>query len=367
MQVKKLLFVTLLVTGPVFAQMPQAPKEALDGVDPVALLSSGKEVIGKTEFKVTRGKFDYLFASAENKAAFEKAPETYEIQLSGACARMQGGVTGNPSDYAVVDGKIYIFGSDDCHKKFVAAPQKFLPKPAPAMPSSAAAVQAGRALLEKVVEAVGGAQPLAAVTAYTEIATQTQQRPTGQVDITTKTIRRFPADVRVERTQTGRPPNAILITDAGGWFLAPDRAYVQNPEARVIQLQEFNRQLLPLLRLRGDADVNVAAVPAETIAGTDVDRVRLKKGGLDVTLNLVKGKAQLHSMSYVGRGLDSEIGDYLVIYSDFREVSGLRLPFAENALFNGSPDSFQTRKIQGIEINPAIDAALFQAPAAGGK
>jgi len=38
--------------------------------------------------------------------AFEKAPEKYEIQLSGACARMGGGVTGNPADYAVVDGEV---------------------------------------------------------------------------------------------------------------------------------------------------------------------------------------------------------------------------------------------------------------------
>ena len=94
-----------LLAAPAHAQMPQ-PKDALDGVDPVALLIQGKEVSGKPEFKVTRGKFDYLFATAENKATFEKNPEKYEIQLSGACARMGGGVTGNPADYAVVDGKI---------------------------------------------------------------------------------------------------------------------------------------------------------------------------------------------------------------------------------------------------------------------
>ena len=142
MRVARLLLVTLFVTTTAFAQMTP-PREALDGVDPVALLTQGKEVMGKAEFKVSRGRFDYLFASAENKAAFEKAPEKYEIQLSGACARMGGGVTGNPADYAVVDGKIYIFGSDDCHKKFVAAPAKFLPKPAPPMPTAAAALRAG--------------------------------------------------------------------------------------------------------------------------------------------------------------------------------------------------------------------------------
>src|SRR3954471_2419380 len=104
MRVARVLFVTMLVTAPALAQMP-ASREALDGVDPVALLTQGKEISGKPRFKVSHGKFEYLFASAENKAAFEKTPEKYEIQLSGACARMGAGVSGNPSDYAVVGGR----------------------------------------------------------------------------------------------------------------------------------------------------------------------------------------------------------------------------------------------------------------------
>src|SRR5215212_11103837 len=59
----------------------------LEGLDPV-MLSQGKEVQGDMKYKVTRGQFQYLFASAENKATFEKDPARYEIQLGGHCARM---------------------------------------------------------------------------------------------------------------------------------------------------------------------------------------------------------------------------------------------------------------------------------------
>ena len=41
--------------------------------------------------------------------------------------------------------------------------------------------------------------------------------------------------------------------------------------------------------------------------------------------------------------------------------------YSERALFNGQPDEFRTRQIKTIEINPAIDAALFKAPPAGGQ
>ena len=152
------LMALLLFALPARAQMAP-PKDALDGIDAVALLTQGKEITGKPEFKVTRGTFDYLFATAGNKAT-------------------------------IVDGKIYIFGSDDCHTKFVAAPAKFLPKPAAAMPTAARDVQAGRALLDKALASLGGAAKVDAVAAYIETASQTQTRPQGQVTLTLKTIRR---------------------------------------------------------------------------------------------------------------------------------------------------------------------------------
>ena len=367
MRVARLLLVTTFVTTTAFAQM--APREALDGVDPVALLTQGKEVVGKPEFKVSRGRFDYLFASAENKATFEKTPEKYEIQLSGACARMGGGVTGNPADYAVVDGKIYIFGSDDCHKKFVAAPAKFLPKPEPPMPTGAADLRTGRELVDKAVAALGGAARIDAVTTYVETSTQTQKRGTADATITIKTMRRLPGDVRAERTMTlgERTQQSVnLLTKDGGWFIAQGQAYPQNPAGLATARQDSGRHLISLLRARGNAGFSAAALPAATIDGTAVDRVRIKNGSVDMTVNLEKKSGQVHSVTFTGRNIEAEIGEYTLVLSDYRDVNGLRLPFSERALFNGAPDAFLSRTLQSIEVNAPLDPALFQPPAAAG-
>ena len=61
----------------------------LEGLDPV-MLSQGKEVQGDMKYKVTRGKFQYIFANAENKAAFEKT-------MSGNSFAQIGKVTKEPS------------------------------------------------------------------------------------------------------------------------------------------------------------------------------------------------------------------------------------------------------------------------------
>jgi len=102
----------------------------LEGLDPVAL-TQGKEVQGDMKYKVTRGRFEYIFANAENKATFEKDPARYEIQLDGACARMGAPTSGDPDLYAVYNGRIYIFGSAECQTLFKATPEKYLEVPAP--------------------------------------------------------------------------------------------------------------------------------------------------------------------------------------------------------------------------------------------
>ena len=97
-----------------------------------------------------------------------------------------------------------------------------------------------------------------------------------------------------------------------------------------------------------------------------VERVRVRLRGLDVTLAIDKS-GLVHSLSFTGRGFESEIGSYVLALGDYRDVSGLRLPFSERALFNGTPDPLLTRTIDGIAINTPLDPALFQPVTGGGQ
>jgi putative intracellular protease/amidase/YHS domain-containing protein len=106
-------------------QQPDAPPEpALNGLDPVALVS-GKELPGDKSLATQRGGFRYLFATDENRKTFEREPARYEIQRNGECAAMAG-VRGNPGLFAVVKGRIYLFGSPACRTSFTAEPEKYL-------------------------------------------------------------------------------------------------------------------------------------------------------------------------------------------------------------------------------------------------
>src|SRR6185369_4645286 len=73
--------ICLSAGGAAFSQSSaQDAVPVLEGLDPVMLVQ-GKEVQGDARITSTRGQFQYMFANVENRSAFEKDPQRYEIQL----------------------------------------------------------------------------------------------------------------------------------------------------------------------------------------------------------------------------------------------------------------------------------------------
>jgi YHS domain-containing protein len=92
---KKLILLALgffLCASPVFAAGEKALVNvdthgvALQGCDPVAFFTQHKPVHGTAQLESTYHTAIYYFASAEDKAAFDKDPAKYEPQFGGFCA-----------------------------------------------------------------------------------------------------------------------------------------------------------------------------------------------------------------------------------------------------------------------------------------
>lgn len=347
-----------------------APVEALDGVDVVRLVTTGKEVFGTGVHRSAYEGMDYLFESAETKTIFDRDPARYAVQMGGLCAYMGGTVTGNPSNYVVHDGRIYIFGTDNCRKAFLASPARYLPPPALPLPSDPRARERGLALIDRVVTAHGGAR-LDAMRSYVEAFSTKQPRPTGAVTIRTTLSWTFPGGARMERTvplQQGPMSMATLLTPDAAWQFSPDGRARAARDASLPSLQlEMGRQLLPLLRTRRASGTEVAALEPATVEGVTVERVRIVRSGLDVILQLDGAAGRAHSLVYVARGPGNGYGSIMVMYGDFRPVEGLVVPFRETGTFDGQPDAALSRTLDRVEVDPSLDPSLFRAPKAGGR
>ncbi|MEW6212658.1 MAG: YHS domain-containing protein [Acidobacteriota bacterium] len=359
-----IMLLSILIVGTTSAQSPQSqerkPPTAIEGLDPVMLVQ-GKDVIGQQKYSVIRGDFEYLFASEENKAAFEKDPARYEIQLDGTCARMGPAVAGNADLFTVYKGRIYIFGSGQCLKLFEAAPEKYLEKEtAPATPT-AESLQKGTALIAKAVQAMGGAEKIDALAGYIEKRTGTVTRQNAQVEVKIIVTKLFPDRVRQDRAIAGNSFAQVLRPGEMFVIVQQQRVFPGREPARAELERSFRRTPLEILRARRRADFKAYATGQGKAGESVVDVIAVEFGGVRAQIG-IDATGRILSLSYRGRNSSGEVGETTETYSDFRAVSGLTLPYKITGGFNAEHVPESSFTVDEIQINPPVDPALFDKP-----
>lgn len=334
----------------------------LEGLDPV-LLAEGKEVQGEDKFSLVRGRFRYFFASAETRARFEKEPGRYEIQLGGTCARMGPGTQGNPDLFAVHKGRIYIFGSPECVTLFKAAPDNYLEPDAPPAPKAATAEASakGRALIEKAVEAAGGASKIDGLKSYQETGLATRRTRDGVAEMKNSLTWVFPDRVRQERTFAPDMTLATVVTPGEAFFVMRGASPMLD-EQRAAFEKQFKRGLLAVLRARRGEGFRAAAVGAGKSGEASVEQVEVAFDGLLLTLGIEPSTGRILSLAFRGRGPGGVFGEIVENFSDYRTVDGLSLPFKVTGTFNGVADPLQSYRVESLVINGDVSPALFEKP-----
>ena len=102
---------------------------AAGGYDVVSYFEGGDPVKGNKEFKASHLGADFLFSSQENLDKFTANPDSYVPQYGGYCAwAMADGkfFKGDPKQWTVLDGKLYLNYSDKIQAKWKADPQGFI-------------------------------------------------------------------------------------------------------------------------------------------------------------------------------------------------------------------------------------------------
>lgn len=93
----------------------------LKGYDAVSYVKAGKAVAGSAKYSASFGGATYHFASAANLKSFKADPQRFVPQYGGFCA--MGAALGkkldvDPTQFKVVDGKLYLNVNADVFKKW---------------------------------------------------------------------------------------------------------------------------------------------------------------------------------------------------------------------------------------------------------
>jgi YHS domain-containing protein len=94
----------------------------LKGADVVAYFTQSKYAQGSTQFKIDYEGVTFRFASAENKALFDKEPKKYLPEYGGYCANgiVYGIPWGGDADtWKMINGRLFIFGGQGSKDGFL--------------------------------------------------------------------------------------------------------------------------------------------------------------------------------------------------------------------------------------------------------
>ncbi len=102
----------------------------LQGYCPVAYHKMGKAVMGNPEFRAEYNGKTFFFVKAKARDVFLKHPQKFLPALDGKCivckVKMHKDVPGNPTIFSVYKGKVYLFASEEQKRAFDENPERFV-------------------------------------------------------------------------------------------------------------------------------------------------------------------------------------------------------------------------------------------------
>jgi hypothetical protein len=225
---------------------------------------------------------------------------------------------------------------------------------------SAKSLKKGKRLVARAVEAMGGAERIDAVKSLRQAGPIILKMGEGEMAIPTRLVIAYPDRMRVELATIA----GIIVRG-----VSPDDSFVQSPqgtrpmpdEARQQFDEQMNRDLLMLLKFRNDPEFRPVARGTKEVEGNTVELVDVHCRGVGSTLGIDPETGRLLTLSYPGQHPKTKApGEFVTVFSDFRDVNGVMFPFARHVGFDGEPSS--SLASESVEIDAPVDDAVFRAP-----
>ncbi|MBS1852681.1 MAG: insulinase family protein [Acidobacteria bacterium] len=219
---------------------------------------------------------------------------------------------------------------------------------------------AGKALAAKIAAALGGEAKLQAVKAVKMEIASTQNSPQGEVPITVNSTIVFPDQLHA--ALQGPMGNVTLVATPKAAFMAMEGMGVRDlPAAQKTEmLAQIKRDLIYIGQHASDPAFVFAAAGSEKIGATEAQVLDVSGDGLAVRLYVDPSNGRVLRETYQTVGRSGPV-EAVTEFADWQEVSGLTLPRVHKNKQGGEDSS--AAQYKSVQVNPAVDAKLFEKPA----
>jgi hypothetical protein len=223
--------------------------------------------------------------------------------------------------------------------------------------SAPLSAQTADELIQKYIDARGGAARLAAITSVRIVRTYGTFGANIPVTITKKRTGLY----RSDQALPGRP-TVIRGLDASGAWESVNGAVTRRPADQEVELRELDGDFDGFLVDHAAKGHIVEYVGREKAGGIDTHKLKvtLKSGAIRLVY--------LDASTYLERKQEGTLtlpdGKVPVIltFGDWRDVSGVKFPFAIDEERVSFPPQTFAIYTERIEVNPTVDEAMFKMP-----
>jgi len=214
--------------------------------------------------------------------------------------------------------------------------------------SDAGSIARGKQLLERAQQAMGGAEKLAAVKDATYTADIALEPAAGGIRL--KLVSSYVAPDQLRQEQELPGAKIIEYSDGRSGFLSTPQGVQPIPAEAMKQAQgEIFREPYTLMLSDRDPSRIVNAIGENTV------EVAAANGGLKVTVEFDPASGLPARETYTEPGVTGAPAETTEIYSDWRTVAGIKLPYKAIQLENGMKMLEAT--VSEYKINSGITAA----------
>jgi zinc protease len=219
-----------------------------------------------------------------------------------------------------------------------------------------------RTLVEKFVSSIGGAEKLDSVKALHQKLVSTQHTPQGSITFNNDLTIQFPDQLRAAVTAEQIPGEMLIVVSPTSAFMSMPGAGTRDMPSSMKQdrLNTLKRDWIAIAQRTADPAYVFTLGGTEKVGNTEAQIVNVTGNGISVKWALDPQSTRLLQVSYQDVGQRGPV-QRVIDYSDWRPVDGFTVPFQRSVTEDGQPSS--TEQIQSYEINPPVDAKLFERPA----
>jgi zinc protease len=215
----------------------------------------------------------------------------------------------------------------------------------------------GRALIARVVEALGGAQKVTSVKSLRQKVTVLMNTPQGEFTLGAEQLAVFP-DRLWQKMSTPMGDVTMVVSPAAA-FMQGAMGSRDLPDSQKAELlEEMKREPLFVVQHADDPKFSFAAGGTAKVGDVEALVLDVNADGTQVRWFVDPRSGSILRASAPASG--PQPGERVTDYADWKSVQGLSLPFKEIRTRGGEKES--AVEVLEVELNPNLDPKLFDKP-----